>query len=112
HPGRVEAYFVLFDEAAAADDVGDAGRHLQLTLDDPVFDAAQLGRTQRRRDKPIAIELPDRGGQRRELRLDGRRQVGVLQTLENALPREVVVDLIVEGQRQKREAELGVRKHP
>ena len=45
HAREIEAHLVLLDEAAAADDVGDAGRQLERALDDPVFNAPKLSRT-------------------------------------------------------------------
>ena len=112
HSGKVDVHLILLDEPAAADHVGDAGRHLQLTLDHPVLEAAQLGWTRMVRDEAKAVQLADRRRQRRQLRLDLRRKIGLLQPLEHPLPREVVVHLIVEGDREKRQAELRVREHP
>ena len=64
------------------------------------------------RHQTEAVQLSNRRRQRRQPRLDVRRQIGLLQPLEHALPREVVVHLVVEGQREEREPELRVRKHP
>ncbi len=112
HLHHVEVHLVLFDEAAEADDVGDARRHAQVALDRPVLDRTELGRGGAVAGQPVAIDLADRRRQRRELRLEPGRQLDALQPLEHLLAREVVVDLIVEGQDQERQAELGVREHP
>ena len=112
HTREIDVHLVLLDEPAAADDVRHARRHLQRALDDPVLDAAQLGRTRGRRFEAEPVQLADRRRQRRQLRLDVGRQAGLLQPFEHALSREIVVDLIVESERQKRQPELRVREHP
>ena len=107
HARRVDVHLILLDEAAAADDVRDARRHLQVAFDHPVLDPAKIGWRRGLRHEAVAIQLADRRRERRELRLDLGRQVRLRQPLEDALPqaalpREVVVDLVVEGDRQKR----------
>src|SRR5207253_8029929 len=79
---------------------------------DPVFEAAKLRGRHRVRYEAKPINLADRGRQRRKLRLDVGREIGLLKALEDALAGEVVVDAIIERQRQERKAELCVRKHP
>jgi hypothetical protein len=59
----------------------------------------------------VAVDLADRGRERRELGLHAFGQVDFAQPLDDLLAREVAVDAVVEGEDQERQAELGVREH-
>ena len=111
HPDRIQVHHVLLDEAAGAGDVRDARGQAQVTLDGPVFDRSQLGGAAVVSSQPIAVDLADWRGERRELWLESGRQVGALQPFEYLLPHEIVVHLIVERQDDVGKAELRVREH-
>src|SRR5207244_7576482 len=110
-PREIGSYLVLLDEAAEAHHVGYAGHQAQLARDHPVLVGAQLARSLPFAAHAVAIDLADRGGERRELRLHAFGQIEPLQPLDRLLAREVAVHAVVEGDDDERQAELGVREH-
>ena len=108
HPGQVRIDFVLFDRAAEAHHVGHARRHLELPFHSPIFDAAQLARGELIPLDAVTINFANGGRERRQLRLDGWRQIDPLQALLCLLAGEVIVHLIVEGKHDIRQAKLSV----
>jgi len=69
HPRRVHGNLILLDEAAETDDVGHSRNHLEISADDPILNASQLGRTQAVAAQPIPVDFADGRRQRRQLRL-------------------------------------------
>jgi hypothetical protein len=59
----------------------------------------------------VAVDLADRGGERRELRLHAVGQVDLAQPLDDLLPGEIAVARSSKVRIRKRQAELGVREH-
>ena len=98
HPRGVHGHVVSLDEAAEADDIGDARNHPEIPRDHPVLNASELGGALALSRHAIPVDLPDRRGQRGELGLYAGREVGALKTLEDLLAREVVGRVVVEGQ--------------
>ena len=78
----------------------------------PVLDRPQVPRRIAVPAQTVAKNLTDGGGKRRKLRLDSGRQIGLLQSFRHLLPREIVGHLVVEGDDDVRQSELGVRKYP
>ena len=107
--GEVGVHLVLLDEAAQADHVGDPRHQLELALDDPVLDRAQLAGS--------AVDPSGSGTPRRSrwtaarARVARPGQVGLAQALGHLLPGEIRSRLVVEGDDQKRQAELRVGEH-
>ena len=71
-----------------------------------------------RRDlEHITEHFPHSGGQRRQLRLQARRQEHVLQLFQHLLAREIIVRAIAEGQRHdgqprdRHRPQLGLARH-
>ena len=93
---EVRTHLVLLDQAAQADDVGDAGHQPQLSADDPVLVGAKLARPLPFALHAIAIDLADRSRKRRQLRLHAFRQIDLAQALYRLLAREIAVHRVVE----------------
>ncbi len=99
---------ILFFEPSPAVHFGHPGYGLQLRLDDPVLYGAELGRILGFADDDILKNLAETGRYRPELR--GRDAIGQFNTGQpfgDLLSAQIDVDLVVEHQRQLREAELG-----
>ena len=92
-------------------DVGHARHLLQLTLDSPVLDRAQIHRTQVVATQTVAINLTDCRRQRGKLRRDAIRQIGIAQPLSHLLACEIGGRLVVERENEERQAKLRVREH-
>src|ERR1051325_268361 len=108
---EVRPHLVLLDQAAEADDVRDAGHEPQLARHHPVLVGAQLARRVLVALDAVAVDLADRGRERRQLCLHAVWQVDLAQPLDDLLPGEIAVRPVVEGEDEKRKAELRVRKH-
>ncbi len=99
-------------EAAEADHIGHARHGAQAALHRPFLHGAQLGRRHVRAFQHIAVDLTHRRTHRLQFRCHPFRQLHPLQALQHLLAREVVIGLVVEGQDDHRQAELGMREHP
>src|SRR5207247_2182939 len=109
---EIEVHLVLLDKSAPADDIRNPGNRLQLTLDDPVLDRAQLRCGVVVALEYVPVDLADRGGERADLGLDSRGQLDSLEPLQDLLAGEVVVGRIIEGDVNEGQAELSMGKEP
>ncbi len=112
HLRQVGVDLVLLDGAANGDKVGHARDLAQVLLHHPVLQRAQFLRAVALAGQAKAEDLADGGGQRRQLRLHAVGQVHPAQALDHLLAGHHVGGLVIEGDHQEGQAELGVREHP
>src|SRR5262249_45143934 len=97
-------YLVLLDQPAKRHDIADAWYLQKSRGDEPVFNFAKF---EIRFARPVyaeAVHLSDGSGQRRNIRYDSFRQVGIAQSLEDHLPREVVISGVGERELDNRQS--------
>ena len=112
-PVRIDVDLVLLDIAADRGDLGDAGDGVELVADEPVLERAQLAQRLRRALDRVPEDVPDAGGVRAERRRHARGQAlgDEAHALEDARPREVQIDVVLEDDVDHREAERRLRPH-
>ena len=109
---QVRLHFVSLYEAAHRHDVGDTRHAPQGALDHPILKRAQGARVVGIRLDAVAVDLADGRRQRGNFGFDAGRQLHGAQALANLLARPIHVGVVVEGEYQKGQSELGMRKHP
>src|ERR1019366_3152888 len=109
---RVDVHLVLLRRPAEAHDVDDARHGAQLPLHDPVLEGFQLERREARRAREgVTVDLAHGRRVGREIRLSSLGQRYGLQPLEGLVPRVGAVGIVLEDDRDGREAEDRNRAH-
>jgi hypothetical protein len=114
-PVRVEDDLVLAHHAADRGGLGDVRQRLQLVLEEPVLDRAQLAEIVATRaiDERILVDPADPGRVRPErgLRLGRQPRLHLVEVLEHARARPVWVGAVLEQDVDERVAEERVAAH-
>ncbi len=117
HPQRRDINLILPHESADARDFRHAGNGVELITHEPVLNRAEpaqivaaVWRELRVNVEIILVNPAETGRIRAEHRRDpgGHRAAEIIQPLQHARPREIIVNLVIENNRDEREAEHGI----